>query len=103
MNQLRPKRCLPIDWADLHRQTGLRAGTVAKHGTLGVWGVFNTRGLDGPSFTEIEPPELREGETELRIEENHWCFYGPYQFDTDLGKAMPDEGEYDIAAGGQTE
>ena len=65
----------PIDFADISRQTGLRRGKLCK--TTFGWGVQNVHGDDGADIALIEPPALQGEETDLRIEDNHWCFYAP--------------------------
>jgi len=64
----------PIDFADIKQQTGLRRGKLCK--TAFGWGVQNVHG-DGPNIALINPPPLEGEEIELRIEDNHWCFYAP--------------------------
>jgi hypothetical protein len=68
-------RRTPIDFAHIAEQTGLRRGKLCK--TTFGWGVQNVHGDDGPNIALIDPPPLEGEETELRIENNHWCFYAP--------------------------
>jgi hypothetical protein len=68
-------RRTPIDFADIAKQTGLRRGKLCN--TAFGWGVQNVHGDDGPNIALIDPPPLEGEETELRIENNHWCFYAP--------------------------
>ncbi len=63
----------PIDFEDIARQTGMRKGKLC-HTPFG-WAVQNTHGLDGADVALIETPPLRAEESEIRIEDNHWCFY----------------------------
>ncbi len=68
---LRCVRKQPINFRDVARQSGLSAGTLCK--TAFGWGV---RATDAAHIALIEPPPFEEGETELRIRDDHWCFYG---------------------------
>ena len=71
-------RCLPIDFAAIAEETGLRRGKLCK--TAFGWGVQNTYGEPGADVALITPPAMRENESELRIVEgdgcSYWCFYG---------------------------
>jgi len=64
----------PIDFADIAQQSGLRRGKLCK--TSFGWGVQNTHGDHGAGVALIVPPAMQAGETELRIEDGQWCFYG---------------------------
>ena len=74
-SKLKIVRRIPIDFMDIFRQSGMRRGTICK--TIFGWAVQNTQGVNGPHVALIEPPALQGTETELRIVDNHWCFYGP--------------------------
>lgn len=67
-------RKLPIDFAALARETGLKRGNVCHHAVFG-WCIQNTYGENAPDIICINPPAMEPGETFLKIEKANWCFY----------------------------
>lgn len=65
-------RRVPIDFADIARQSGLRRGRLCK--TPFGWAVQNTHGEDGPNLAVINPPAMMPGEKSVWIRDNHWEF-----------------------------
>ncbi len=66
------ERRIPIDFHAIAEKTGLRHGKLGR--SIFGWGVSNVHGDASASFVRIDPPEMRDGETRLRIEDDHWCF-----------------------------
>lgn len=66
-------RRVPIDFRDIARQSGCTRGRLCK--TVFGWGVQNGNG--GVDFAIVAPPPMLPGETDLRIDDNHWCFCAP--------------------------
>lgn len=69
-------RRLPIDFRRVAEESGFSRGKLCYSHAFG-WGVQKIPGSYGVDFACITAPALEEGETTLRIVDNHWCFYGP--------------------------
>ena len=66
------ERRIPIDYHAIAEQTGLRRGKLGR--SIFGWGVQNEHGDASASFVCVDPPEMRDDETSVRIEDGHWCF-----------------------------
>ena len=69
--RLKLTRKVPMDFEAIARETGIRSGKVCRSEMFG-WGVYAN---DEPYFASIDPPPMEPGETDVRIEDNAWCFY----------------------------
>ena len=70
-------RLVPIDFKEIHRQTGVKRGTIGFSPAWG-WCAYRETEDDGPADCAMfTPPPMEPGETELKIEGTNWAFYKP--------------------------
>ena len=72
-------RRIAVDLGDAGRIGGFRLEHLMYSAALG-W-VVNNPQPHGPrcgvNIARVYPPAMAAGETEMRLEDGHWCFYAP--------------------------